>query len=78
MSGAASGAAGVSAAGGMLCPGAIGRGISLGLFGLSSGASLAAVQKKLPELAPGARVLTFCYDTGERYLSIEGLFPASA
>ena len=50
-----------------------------GIFiGLSSGASLAAVQKKLPELAPGSRVLTFCYDTGERYLSIEGLFPTSA
>ena len=46
-----------------------------GIFvGPSSGASLAAVAKKLPELAPGARVLVFCYDTGERYLSIEGLF----
>jgi len=42
--------------------------------GVSSGASLAAVQKKLPELPTGARILTFCYDTGERYLSIEGLF----
>ena len=48
-----------------------------GIFiGASSGASLAAVAKKLPELPKGARVLTFCYDTGERYLSIEGLFPA--
>jgi cysteine synthase A len=48
-----------------------------GLFiGASSGASLAAVAQKLPELKPGARVLTFCYDTGERYLSVEGLFPA--
>jgi cysteine synthase len=47
-----------------------------GIFiGLSSGASLAAVRQKLPELEPGTRVLTFCYDTGERYLSIEGLFP---
>jgi cysteine synthase A len=46
-----------------------------GIFvGISSGASLAAVAKKLPELSPGARVLTFCYDTGERYLSVEGLF----
>ena len=46
-----------------------------GIFiGVSSGASLAAVARKLPELPAGARVLTFCYDTGERYLSIEGLF----
>ncbi|MFW5706399.1 MAG: cysteine synthase A [Bacteroidota bacterium] len=46
-----------------------------GLFiGISSGASLAAVNKKLSETEKGARVLTFCYDTGERYLSVEGLF----
>ncbi len=46
-----------------------------GIFmGISSGASLAAVAKKLPEIPAGATVLTFCYDTGERYLSIEGLF----
>lgn len=46
-----------------------------GLFiGTSSGASLAAVAKHLPEIPDGATVLTFCYDTGERYLSIEGLF----
>lgn len=46
-----------------------------GIFvGISSGASLAAVAKKLPDIPDGARVLTFCYDTGERYLSIEGLF----
>jgi len=46
-----------------------------GIFiGISSGASLAAVAKKLPELPAKARVLTFNYDTGERYLSIEGLF----
>ena len=44
------------------------------LVGISSGASLAAVAKKLPEIPDGARVLTFCYDTGERYLSVEGLF----
>ena len=46
------------------------------LIGPSSGASLAAVAKKLPELAAGATVLTFCYDTGERYFSVEGLFSA--
>lgn len=46
-----------------------------GLFiGISSGASLAAVAKKLPEIPEGATVVTFNYDTGERYLSIEGLF----
>src|SRR6478752_194271 len=46
-----------------------------GIFlGLSCGAALAAVAKKLPELPPKSRVLAFCYDTGERYLSIEGLF----
>lgn len=45
--------------------------------GTSSGASLAAVAKKLPEIRDGARVLTFCYDTGERYLSVDGLFPAA-
>jgi cysteine synthase A len=45
-----------------------------GLFvGISSGASLAAVAKKLPELK-GLRVLTFTYDTGERYLSVDDLF----
>jgi cysteine synthase len=48
-----------------------------GIFvGISSGATLAAVNKKLPELPDGSRVLCFCYDTGERYLSIETLFPA--
>lgn len=47
-----------------------------GIFvGPSSGATLAAVAKKLPELPKGARVLAFCYDTGERYLSVDGLFP---
>jgi cysteine synthase A len=46
-----------------------------GLFiGMSSGAALAAVGQKLVEIPDGKRVLTFCYDTGERYLSIEGLF----
>ena len=46
-----------------------------GIFvGISSGAALAAVAKKLPEIPEGSTVLTFCYDTGERYLSVEGLF----
>jgi cysteine synthase A len=46
-----------------------------GIFvGISSGASLAAVSKKIMEVPAGSRILTFCYDTGERYLSIEGLF----
>ena len=46
-----------------------------GLFiGISSGASLAAVNQKINEIPKGSKVLTFCYDTGERYLSIEGLF----
>jgi len=44
--------------------------------GISTGAALAAVAKKIPELKKGARILTFNYDTGERYLSIEGLFQA--
>jgi cysteine synthase A len=46
-----------------------------GIFiGISSGASLAAVNKKLPEIPDSSRILTFCYDTGERYLSVPGLF----
>ncbi len=46
-----------------------------GLFiGISSGASLAAVSKKLNDIEKGSRIVTFNYDTGERYLSIEGLF----
>ncbi len=44
------------------------------LVGISTGASLAAVAKKLKEIPAGSKVLTFNYDTGERYLSIEGLF----
>ncbi|QEE49730.1 cysteine synthase A [Flavobacterium alkalisoli] len=44
------------------------------LVGISTGASLAAVNKKLADIPDGATVLTFNYDTGERYLSIEGLF----
>ena len=50
-----------------------------GIFvGASSGASLAAVAQLLPTMPDGARVLTFCYDTGERYLSVDGLFPSPA
>jgi cysteine synthase A len=46
-----------------------------GIFvGISSGATLAAVAKKIPEMQPENVVLCFNYDTGERYLSIEGLF----
>ncbi len=46
-----------------------------GLFvGISSGASLAAVAKKIGEAEPGSRIITFCYDTGERYLSVDDLF----
>jgi cysteine synthase A len=41
------------------------------LIGVSSGASLAAVKQKLPELPKGSRILTFCYDSGERYLSVD-------
>jgi cysteine synthase A len=44
------------------------------LVGISSGAALAAVSKKLPEIPESAKILTFNYDTGERYLSIEDLF----
>ena len=46
------------------------------LVGISSGATLAAIAQKLPELPAGARVLGFNYDTGERYLSVEGYLPA--
>lgn len=45
------------------------------LVGISSGATLAAIAQKLPELGEGARVLGFAYDTGERYLSVEGFLP---
>jgi len=46
-----------------------------GIFvGISTGASLAAIKKKEAEMPAGSRVLTFNYDTGERYLSIEDLF----
>jgi len=45
------------------------------LVGISSGATLAAIAQKLPELPAGDRILGFNYDTGERYLSIEGFLP---
>jgi cysteine synthase A len=46
-----------------------------GIFvGISSGASLAAVAKKIKDLPAGSRILTFSYDHGERYLSVDGLF----
>jgi len=45
------------------------------LVGVSSGATLAAIAQKLKELPKGSRVLGFNYDTGERYLSVEGFLP---
>jgi cysteine synthase A len=45
------------------------------LVGISSGASLAAVKQKLEEVGPGKRILTFNYDTGERYLSVPDFLP---
>lgn len=44
------------------------------LVGISTGASLAAVAKKIPDIPKDGKIITFCYDTGERYLSVEGLF----
>lgn len=44
------------------------------LAGISTGASLAAIAKKLNEIPKGSKILTFNYDTGERYWSVEGLF----
>ena len=46
------------------------------LVGISSGATLAAIAQKLPEIPAGATVLGFNYDTGERYLSVEGFLPS--
>ena len=48
------------------------------LVGISSGATLAAIAQKLKELPQGSRVLGFNYDTGERYLSVEGFLPTEA
>ncbi|MBW7831977.1 MAG: cysteine synthase A [Simplicispira suum] len=46
------------------------------LVGISSGATLAAIAQKLPSLPAGSRILGFNYDTGERYLSVEGFLPS--
>jgi len=46
------------------------------LVGISSGATLAAIAQKLPELGENPRVLGFNYDTGERYLSVPDFLPA--
>ena len=46
------------------------------LVGISSGATLAAISQKLTDIPNGAKVLGFNYDTGERYLSVEGYLPA--
>ncbi|MCH8172127.1 MAG: cysteine synthase A [Proteobacteria bacterium] len=48
------------------------------LIGISSGACLAAIGQKLPDMEKGARVLGFNYDSGERYLSIKGFLPEEA
>lgn len=45
------------------------------LVGISSGATLAAIARKLPDLAAGSRILGFNYDTGERYLSVPEFLP---
>ncbi|NJC33600.1 cysteine synthase A [Sphingomonas jejuensis] len=45
------------------------------LVGISSGATLAAIKQKLPELGENARILGFNYDTGERYLSVPDFLP---
>lgn len=45
------------------------------LVGISSGATLAAISQKLPELPAGSRILGFNYDTGERYLSVPDFLP---
>ena len=45
------------------------------LVGISSGAALAAVAQKLPELGDRPRIMTFNYDTGERYLSVPDFLP---
>ena len=45
------------------------------LVGISSGATLSAIQQKLPELGENPRILGFNYDTGERYLSVADFLP---
>ena len=44
------------------------------LVGISTGASLAAVRSLIESIPAGSRILTFAYDGGERYMSIEGLW----
>lgn len=46
------------------------------LVGISSGATLAAISQKLADIPHGAKILGFNYDTGERYLSVEGYLPS--
>ena len=48
------------------------------LIGISSGASLVGVAQKLPELGDKPRILTFNYDSGERYLSVPDFLPAGS
>ena len=48
------------------------------LVGISSGAALAGVASKLPDIPAGSRILTFNYDSGERYLSVEGFLPTES
>lgn len=48
------------------------------LAGISTGTSLAAIAQKLPEIEAGATILTFNYDTGERYWSVDDLFDEKA
>ncbi len=48
------------------------------LVGISSGATLQAIAQKLKEMPQGSRMLGFNYDTGERYLSVEGFLPAES
>jgi cysteine synthase A len=47
------------------------------LVGISSGATLAAIAQKLSSFEPGSRILGFNYDTGERYLTVEGFLPSA-
>jgi cysteine synthase A len=48
------------------------------LVGMSSGATLAAIEQKLPELGDRPSVIGFNYDTGERYLSVADFLPEEA
>ncbi len=48
------------------------------LIGISSGATLAAIAQTVAETEPGTRIMGFCYDTGERYLSVPEFLPAES